>query len=58
MSTSMQTPSDDLQATIRLLARLSRDRFYGIVSVSFVNGRITHIRKEENLKPDELPAGN
>ena len=51
-------PSEDLQATIRLLARLARESFYGKVEVSFLQGRIVHIRKEENLKPESLPKSS
>jgi len=40
--------------TIRLLARLGRERFYGKVTLSFEAGNIATIRKEETLKANEL----
>ena len=50
------TLNEDLQATIRLLARLSREHFYGKVSLSFQNGVIKHITQEQSVKPEELPG--
>jgi hypothetical protein len=37
--------------------RLSRERFYGALTLKFEAGRLIHIRKEENLKPTELLSG-
>lgn len=37
--------------------RLTRDGFYGAVTLKYEAGRVVHIRKEENLKPTELLSG-
>ncbi len=34
--------------------RLSREGFYGALTLKYEAGRLIHIRKEENLKPTEL----
>jgi hypothetical protein len=43
-----------LTHTIRLLARLVRERFFGKVTISFEAGNIVMLRKEQTLKPNEL----
>jgi len=43
-----------LTQTIRLLARLGRERFYGKLTISFEAGNIVSLRKEETLKPADL----
>ena len=43
-----------LTQTIRLLARLGRERFYGKLTISFEDGNIVSLRKEETLKPADL----
>jgi hypothetical protein len=40
--------------TIRLLARLGRERFFGKVTVNFQDGKIMLIHKEESIKPADL----
>ena len=40
--------------TLIYLAQLSCERFYGSITLKFEQGRIVHLRKEENLKPSEL----
>lgn len=49
-------PAQDsaLTQTIRLLARLGRERFFGKLTISFEAGNIVTLRKEETLKPNEL----
>ena len=37
--------------------RLSREGFYGALTLKYEAGRLIHIRKEENLKPTELLSG-
>jgi hypothetical protein len=37
--------------------RLSREGFYGALTLKYESGRLIHIRKEENLKPTELLSG-
>lgn len=43
-----------LTRTIRLLAQLARERFFGKVTISFEAGNIVTLRKEQTLKPTEL----
>jgi hypothetical protein len=42
------------QETFFYLKKLAESRFWGSVTLKFEAGRITHIRREENLKPIEL----
>lgn len=51
---SVEAPSSALQQTIRLLARLGRERFFGKLTLSFEAGNIVTLRKEETLKPTDL----
>ena len=37
--------------------RLTREGFYGALTLKYEAGRLIHIRKEENLKPTELLSG-
>jgi hypothetical protein len=43
-----------LTQTIRLLARLGRERFYGKLTICYEAGNIVSLRKEETFKPDDL----
>jgi len=43
-----------LTQTIRLLAKLGREGFYGKLTISFEAGNIVSLRKEETLKPADL----
>ncbi len=66
MSTAPESPRDlpqlvsanqadsTLTHTIRLLARLGRERFFGKLTISFEAGNIVTLRKEQTLKPNEL----
>ncbi len=47
-------PESALTNTIRLLARLGRERFYGKIVISFEAGAITTLRKEETIKPADM----
>jgi hypothetical protein len=49
-----QSTDSALAHTIRLLARLGRERFFGKVTISFQEGKIATIYKEECLKPADL----
>jgi len=49
-----QSADSALAHTIRLLARLVRERFFGKVTISFEAGNIVILRKEQTLKPTEL----
>ena len=51
---SPEAPSVALQQTIRLLARLGREKFFGKLTLSFEAGNIVVLRKEETLKPNDL----
>jgi hypothetical protein len=54
-SETPNVPSVALQQTIHLLARLGRERFFGKLTLSFEAGNITILRKEETIKPENLP---
>jgi hypothetical protein len=40
-----------LTNTIRLLAQLSREKFFGKLTIEFRDGQISVIRREETIKP-------
>jgi len=44
-------PESALTNTIRLLARLGRERFFGKLTIEYKNGDIIVIRREETIKP-------
>jgi hypothetical protein len=44
-------PESALTNTIRLLARLGRERFYGKLTIEYKDGVIVVIRREETIKP-------
>jgi hypothetical protein len=41
---------------IELIQRLTRERFYGALTFKFKAGRVATIKKEQSLKPSELPG--
>jgi hypothetical protein len=43
-----------MDEAIELIRQLSRERFYGALTLKFEAGRIVIIKKEETLKPSEL----
>ena len=47
----VREPESALTNTIRLLARLGRERFYGKLTIEFKEGAIVVIRREETIKP-------
>jgi hypothetical protein len=51
MNTANQTAFDYLQS-------LAEQRFWGFLTLKFEHGEIVHVRREENLKPTELPGRN
>jgi hypothetical protein len=53
-SQSGSLPESALTNTIRLLARLGREKFDGKIVISFEAGAITTLRKEETLKPADM----
>jgi hypothetical protein len=54
-SSVLPTSQIALTQTTRLLAKLARERFYGKLTISFEAGNIVSLRKEETLKPADLP---
>lgn len=40
---------------IELIHQLSRERFYGALTLKFEAGRVTTIKKEQTIKPNDLP---
>lgn len=45
-----------MNEAIELVRQLSRERFYGALTLKFEAGRIAIIKKEQTLKPSELPG--
>lgn len=43
--------------TIKIINDLIARKFYGKLTISFENGKIVLIRKEETIKPGEQPKG-
>lgn len=39
---------------LKMLLRLSKDRFHGQVSLQFSDGQVVLVRKEETFKPGQL----
>jgi hypothetical protein len=46
-----------LEPALLYIRQLSETQFWGALTLKFEAGSVTHIRKEENLKPAEL-SGN
>jgi len=42
------------QPIIEYVQTLEVSQFWGSITLKFEAGRVVHVRKEENLKPDEL----
>jgi len=51
MNTSNQTAFDYLRS-------LADQGFWGFLTLKFEHGEVVHLRREENLKPTELPGRN
>jgi hypothetical protein len=50
-------PLDDPTRTvIAYIEGLAAEHFWGFLSLKFENGKVVHLRKEENLKPQDLPG--
>ena len=43
-----------MNEAIELVRQLSRERFYGALTLRFEAGRITTIKKEQTIKPTDL----
>ena len=39
---------------VELIEKLTRERFYGTVTIKFEAGRVVLIKKEETFKPNDL----
>jgi hypothetical protein len=50
--------SQQTESAIGYLEDLSAGGFWGFITLKFEAGKVVHIRKEENLKPNELPGTN
>jgi hypothetical protein len=46
------------EGAIGYLEYLTAEGFWGFITLKFEGGRVVHIRREENLKPNELPGRN
>jgi hypothetical protein len=44
-----------MNQALELIRQLSRERFYGALTLRFEAGRITTIKKEQTIKPNDLP---
>lgn len=51
----MPNPASSPNRSVReFLDRLEQERFFGIVSVRYENGKAVHIRREESILPTNL----
>lgn len=46
------------QIAIDYLRSLGEQGFWGFLTLKFEHGEVVHLRREENLKPNELPGRN
>jgi hypothetical protein len=46
------------ETAIDYLKSLAEQGFWGFLTLKFEHGEIVHVRREENLKPAELPGKN
>lgn len=47
----------DTQQTFEWLQELVDRRFWGFVTLKFEDGKVCHVKQEQNLKPGDLPTG-
>jgi hypothetical protein len=52
----MSPPIDPNEAALDYLEELAEQQFWGFVSIKFENGKVVHLRREENFKPNNLPV--
>jgi hypothetical protein len=45
-----------MNEAIELVRQLVRERFYGALTMKFEAGKVTTIKKEQTIKPSELPG--
>jgi major membrane immunogen (membrane-anchored lipoprotein) len=43
---------------INYIRDLTDQRFWGFLTLKYEDGKIVHVRQEQNLKPSELPGKN
>lgn len=46
---------NDNQNTLDYVRGLAERQFWGFLTLKFEAGKIVHVRREENLKPSDLP---
>jgi hypothetical protein len=46
------------QTAMDYLKSLAEQGFWGFLTLKFEHGEVVHLRREENLKPNELPGKN
>jgi len=46
------------QTAFDYLRGLTEQGFWGFLTLKFEHGEVVHLRREENLKPNELPGRN
>ncbi len=54
MTPATQPLSEVAQPILGFLRGLGREQFWGSITLKFEAGRVVHVRREENLKPEEL----
>jgi hypothetical protein len=45
-----------MNEALELIRQLAGERFYGALTLKFEAGRITTIKKEQTIKPNDLPG--
>jgi hypothetical protein len=45
-----------MNEAIELIRQLVREHFYGALTMKFEAGKVTTIKKEQTIKPSELPG--
>jgi hypothetical protein len=48
--------NDADRATLAYLQSLCTERFWGFITLKFENGHLVHLRREENIKPSNIPT--
>jgi len=44
-----------MNEALELIRQLARERFYGALTLKFEAGHITTLKKEQTIKPNDLP---
>jgi hypothetical protein len=56
MEGGSMTNSND--SALNYILELTDQQFWGFLTLKFEAGKVVHVRREENLKPSELPGKN